>query len=127
MDKNEFETFDNHAPSVERHIAAEDLKPTSRTLTHGYTCDRHSFHVFLYDGEIHVRVYDFNGSVINEDSGASMPAEILRPDKRVYPQYTDIEFAEKMRAAGYPLPFTTWSEPRRSGPFYGDTFFSTAR
>jgi hypothetical protein len=58
--------------------------------------------------------------------GPALPAQILSPNKRVYPQYTDGDLARIMRDLDFPLPFTTWSEPKREGPYYGKTHLEGA-
>lgn len=89
-----------------------------RTLAYGYTCERDTFHVYLLDGVIHRLIAKRDGRVLDVEwyDGRTAPCEALRPDKRVYPQYTDATFAVQMRALGFPLPFTTWSEPKHD-PF----------
>lgn len=116
---NQFLAEDSQvAPSI---VTAERVGGENRTLTHGYDVDRNSFHVYVHDGILFVRTYRHDDQIIDEASGLALPAATLRPNKRVYPQYTDEHFARTMRDLDFPLPFTTWSEPRREGPYYGVT------
>lgn len=109
-----------HAEVFSTLISVEDLSnPTEgRTLAYGYTPERYTHHVYLYRGEIHVHVYE--GTVASQDvrtlfhqARADWDAESLVTKKRVYPQYSDMEFALLMKQKGCELPFTNWLEPRR--------------
>ena len=122
MNQEEYEEFcgeDRQAnlPTV----TSGDVGGDNRTLTYGYDVERNTFHAYIHEGALYARTYSSRGEVLSDNSGPELPAEILRPNKRVYPQYTDVQFARTLRDLGFPLPFTTWSEPRREGPYYGNT------
>ena len=122
MNQNEYELFraeDSHVPITV--VTAERVGGENRTLVYGYDVDRNSFHAYLHEGKLYVRTYSRGDQVISDAAGPALPATILRPNKRVYPQYTDGDFARIMRDLDFPLPFTTWSEPKREGPYYGAT------
>lgn len=123
MNMKELEAFLSESADVAVPvIAAEQFAGINRTLTLGYDVDRITFHVYTHDGILYLRQYDAR-NLQSETSGAELPAVDLRPNKRVYPQYTDEGFARMMRDLGFPLPFTNWSEPKREGPYYGRTHF----
>jgi hypothetical protein len=122
MNQTEYEEFrweDSHVAVTV--VTAEKVGGESRTLTLGYDVDRNTFHAYIHEGILYVRASSHRGQIISDASGSALPAEILRPNKRVYPQYTDGHFARVMRDLDFPLPFTTWSEPKREGPYYGKT------
>jgi hypothetical protein len=122
MNQHEYEHFraeDVHVPVTV--VTAEKVGGENRTLTLGYDVDRNTFHAYIHEGTLYVWIYNGRGQVISEGSGTWMPVQTLRPNKRVYPQYTDAGFARIMRDLDFPLPFTTWSEPKREGPYYGKT------
>ncbi|MFJ2662570.1 hypothetical protein [Arthrobacter koreensis] len=122
MNQNEYEQFcgeDRRAnPPL---VTAEDVGGDNRTLAYGYDVDRNTFHVYVHEGSLYVLTYSSRGEIISNNSGPELQAQLLRPNKRVYPQYTDGRFARIMRDLDFPLPFTTWSEPQREGPYYGHT------
>jgi hypothetical protein len=120
MNQSEYEHFraeDSHVPITV--VTAEKVGGPNRTLVYGYDVDRNSFHAYQHEGKLYVRTYGRGDQVISDASGPALPATILRPNKRVYPQYTDGDFARIMRDLDFPLPFTNWSEPNREGPYYG--------
>lgn len=122
MNQNEYEEFqaeDAHVPVI--GVAAEKVGGESRTLALGYDVDRNTFHAYIHEGTLYVRTHNHRGKILSEMSGRWLPVVAMRPNKRVYPQYTDGDFARIMRDLDFPLPFTTWSEPRREGPYYGAT------
>lgn len=121
MNMNELEAFLSESANVAVPVITTDqFAGTNRTLTLGYDVDRKTFHVYTHDGTLYLRQYDAR-KLLGEVSGAQLPAADLRPNKRVYPQYTEESFARVMRDLGLPLPFTNWSEPRNEGPYYGRT------
>lgn len=99
---------------------------TNRTLVYGYTCERHTFHVYLEQGELTRVIYDHDGlclSVLKEIHGQGIPAASCLPDKRAYPERCDNEFAQRLLSLGSMLPFTTWpKEPVEPAAFYGKKF-----
>lgn len=122
MNQDEYEEFRAESTKVEvAVVTAEQVNGESRTLTLGYDVDRNTFHVYVHDGVLYARYYTGHNETLSEVSGLELPAESLRPNKRVYAQYTDKAFARIMRDLDFPLPFTTWSEPKREGPYYGAT------
>jgi hypothetical protein len=127
MNQNEYEEFrweDSHIPVTV--VTAEKVGGENRTLTLGYDLDRNTFHAYLHEGRLYVRTYNYERQILSDASGPVLLAEFLRPNKRVYPQYTDGNFARIMRDLDFPLPFTTWSEPKREGPYYGATHLDEA-
>jgi len=120
---NEFsrapETYDPRI-SIEHFYGHDD-----GTLLYGYDVDRNSFHVFLKDGLIWLhRYYGWdagNYREITREGKTSWDVEDLLPNKRAYPQYTDRPFAEFVKSLGFSICHTTWSEPKREGPYYGAT------
>lgn len=99
---------------------------TNRTLVYGYTCERHTFHVYLEQGELTRVIYDHDGlclSVLKEIHGQGIPVASCLPDKRAYPERCDNEFAQRLLSLGSMLPFTTWpKEPVEPAAFYGKKF-----
>jgi hypothetical protein len=118
MKENEYdrylETVDAaaHVPVV----TLDEVGNSDRTLAFGYTCERHTWHAYVHDNEIHVVVYDnrYDGPVVvAHHHGAALEAHLLQPDKRVYPNRTEFAFAILMAAKGFHLPFTRYSDPER--------------
>jgi hypothetical protein len=111
VNEREYRTFRSEGAETPR-INAGDFPGETRTLAYGYTADRDCWHLYVdNDTEtLHLVIYrpelvGHPGRVISHDAGYSLSAEILRPNKRVYPDTVDLEFARKMRAAGFDLPF----------------------
>lgn len=124
MNQNEYEEFeaeDSHVPVTV--VTTEKVGGENRTLALGYDVDRNTFHAYVHEGRLHVLTHNRLGQILSETSGAWLPIVVMRPNKRVYPQYTDGDFARIMRDLDHPLTFTTWSEPKREGPYYGATHF----
>ena len=128
MDEETYSAFKLEKVEIEDPVVTVyDISGADRTLTLGYDCDRNTFHVWVEEGCIHAMLYSGHDTVdrlrakvvLWRDYGLGLPARILRPNKRVHPQYTDVTFARTMRDLGFQLPFTNWSEPAREGPFYG--------
>jgi hypothetical protein len=127
MNKSEYAAFDAEDANVIRPaVTARQLGDVNRTLTYGYDTDRNTFHVYLHEGVLYAVYYDYDDKPFKTSSGPELPAELLRPNKRVHPEYTDIGFARIMRDLGFPLPFTTWNDPNRQGPYYGKTHLQAA-
>lgn len=77
--------------------------PVAHTLAYGYTADRDSWHAYTTDDELHVLLYD-RYEQITHVHGEKLPAYLLRPNKRVYPDTVDDQFARLMRDLDYELP-----------------------
>ena len=106
-------------------IGLDDIDKTPRTLLYGYTCDRNTWHVYVYGDHINRFVYQFNGETILHNAEHFWVPRLLIPDKRLYPQYCDFLFCEKLKALGVSLPFTNYTEPTQKGPFFGKLFQGT--
>jgi hypothetical protein len=124
MDKTEFDLLKK--TNCDEIITADDLKNKSdRTLLYGYTCERHTFHVYIKDKEIHVIIYD------NDYTGENKVKNVREfipkgnrdfvPDKRLYPEACDYEFCSILRKMDIDLPFTFWNDNREPNQFYGYT------
>lgn len=94
-------------------IDAADIDGPDRTLAYGYTCERLSWHVYLKDGEIHRLVTHGSGGLVESHYSRTAwdPRELV-PDKRVYPESVDAQFARLLLARGVTLPYTTFDEER---------------
>lgn len=79
-----------------------------RTLLYGYLCSRHTFHVYMEGGRIHRIVY--GADVVEYDAKDVWDAKELVPDKRAYPERTDMSFCEELVKAGVEVTFTAYSE-----------------
>lgn len=111
MNRNDFETLRTIKADEPRLSAAElMIGSDGHTLGYGYTCARHTWHCYLRDRQLHVVIYDISETVLSYTSGPWLPCEMLRPDKRVYPERTDMMFAMLMAHAGYPLPFLPFTD-----------------
>lgn len=110
MNREEFENLDrSEAP---RLVGVGDLLNRSdRTLLYGYDVDRNSWHVYLLGGEIHLLVRGQRNTIFF-DAEPSWVAEQLVPNKRVYPESTDKQFAELLFDRGAPMTFSRWSDER---------------
>ncbi|MBD3004629.1 hypothetical protein [Streptomyces sp. 5-10] len=79
-------------------IRADDFIGADRTLLYGYTCNRNTWHVYLQAGEIHLLVYeDVNKRIIWHQQHEIWDSQSLVPDKRVYPESTDFQFARMLQ------------------------------
>lgn len=119
MDRRTFERLLQEQKAIPVITAEELAEGGDRTLTLGYNFQRETVHVYLKDGEIHWLYYTSAG-ILGKQSAEKAWAESLLPSKRVYPEYTDVQFARLMKErTEFGLPFTKWSEPKKEGPFYG--------
>lgn len=109
-------------------ISVKELRnKEDRTLLWGYTLERHSHHVYLKDGEIHVVEYtgedqskpDFVLFRHLSDEAMEIEGSHLIPGKRLYPEACDVEFCKLLRLKGFSLPFTTWDDNRQQRQFHG--------
>lgn len=96
------------------------INQTNRTLVYGYTKDRGTFHVYLKDGCIHIKIYGLRGSEWVMDEDNVLTDESYVPDKRAYPETCDFEFCKLLRYRGICIPFTTWTDGREVKQFYGE-------
>lgn len=110
---------------VPQEVRVSDLSDISnRTLFWGYTCDRNSFHVYLYNGYMELIIYNHKNEVITYlGRREAIAADELVPDKRLYPEACDYEFArlvtERKTTKGVGLPFTTYNHNRPAKIYYG--------
>lgn len=108
------------APTVS---AKEIFNHQPRTLLWGYTCDRDSFHVYLDGmGFIHRVTYMKTSGedvLLSHVKGTELEAKLLVPNKRVYPEATDFEFAKLLKEKGIEVTYTNYQEDREESDFYG--------
>lgn len=83
-----------------------------RTLLYGYTCDREAWHVYLENDTINLVKYRSAGKLSSAASADEWVASELVPDKRVYPESTDVEFALKLRSMGVAVPYRPFMNSR---------------
>jgi hypothetical protein len=104
-------------------IRVEDVGGPDRTLLYGYDVERLTWHVYLEGGEIHLVRLNRNSRVTHHEHGESLPAHWLAPNKRAYPERTDLQFATVMAARGVDICFTTFNTERwaetRDDRFHG--------
>ena len=122
MTETEYEYFQN--PVGKQIVVCTELlqDKTPRTLIWGYTCERHSFHVYLDNkGTLNKVVYKFGGEIVLSKTGKTLVAEECVPDKRVYPQHCDFEFCKQLQSLDVNIPFTTYEERgAKRGAFRGE-------
>lgn len=109
--------------SVPSRVYLDDLKDKSdRTLIHGYTCGRHTYHLYLKDGLFYSLYYEYDKTYLKNDVfvGGSIELSHCYPDKRIYPECCDLEFCEFLIKNGHSLPFTSFSENRELKQYYGE-------
>lgn len=109
MDRETFEALPTVAENVPE-VSISDVGPHDRTLLYGYSIDRHSWHVYVQGGEIHLCVYASDGWVEEHTAAETWPARNLIPDKRVYPHATEAGFARLLLSRGVSIPFTTFRD-----------------
>lgn len=80
---------------------AELPKGFEGTLLYGFTCERHTFHVYVKDEVIHAVTYNFEEEIITHTSGKEVYAGSCVPDKRVYRQPTHFFFMELLAKKGF--------------------------
>lgn len=112
-------------------IAAGELRDywRDRTLAYGYTVDRDTWHCYLRASNIYVVRYTGSDRPRSDieilTSGPEVEAVRCRPNKRVYPESVDFEFARVLAGRGVDLPYATFSdmtlEGRKTRPFWGFT------
>ena len=105
----------------EPKISVADLPGPDRTLLYGYDTARNTWHVYIKNGEIH-RVISMMGGPIGHLSRVEWNPADLVPNKRVYPERTDYEFARLCNQTDNPVCFTRYKplpEGYPQGPFHG--------
>lgn len=103
-----------------------------RTLLYGYDCDRNTHHLYSDDnGNVILHVYSttfgegpgdeeyHTKELINFTETGIVDLEVLIPNKRLYPQYCDFDACATLKQKGVNLPFTSYVESRKDGPYYG--------
>lgn len=134
MNREEFEALPAvRVPSTTVSVADVHEFWRERTLLYGYTVERDTWHVYVKDGRIHRHVYRLrNGEAqtLYGGGGVSSPAELLVPDKRLYPERCDFQFCKTLLNLGIVLPFTSWGaagEKSAVEPFHGALLPSVVR
>jgi hypothetical protein len=96
-------------------VVADDIPGPERTVLLGYTCDRQTWHVYLHGAYVHLLVYGARGGAVfrYEKRYRWLAAELV-PDKRVYPESTDLDFSRLLISRGVELPFTNFNEDRHA-------------
>lgn len=130
MNQQEYEAYLT-SDELDSLVHVSQLKLTTGadegTLAYGYTTDRYDWHAWLRHGELHVAVFAHAGFPLWHEHDEHQPSQLLVPNKRVYPDTVDLNFALLMRKLGNPLPllgnftFDTDDVRRRAamGPFKG--------
>lgn len=99
------------------------IEPKEGTLLWGYTCERYSFHVYLKDGMINRIIYSKSeNKLIDFICGKELKADVLYPDKRLYPEATSYDFVVALRKAGQEPSITNFNEEREVVQWYGKTY-----
>lgn len=144
MNQDEYILVSAQPSETDRSVSVTDLDNQGpRTLLYGYTAERQTFHVYL-DGEmIHRFIYtpdydnprgapefghwhEQNVNSVEYDARFTWDeGEDLVPNKRLYPNHCDYEFASFMKSNGFYLPLKNWDDgpagqPR--GTFAGAIF-----
>ena len=109
-----FDKLRSLPPAIPIRVSIADVSGPDRTLVYGYTCSRDTFHVYKLDDELHILVYDHLERTIKHVSGRSLQAQACAPDKRVYPESCDFEFAVLLHEREVRLPFLPFSSTRYS-------------
>ena len=120
MNKKQYNKLSQLTIEPNKFSVSDLIDKSERTLLWGYTCDRDSFHVYLYGGKINLYVYSYHEqSVIKFASATALELDSLIPNKRVYPEASDYEFCKKLLDSGVHIQFTTFNENREPKQFYG--------
>lgn len=104
-------------PSLSASALTDDFP---RTLLYGYDCERRTWHVYLDKSGLIVKAVYTSQDSWGHHRSNNWPIAALLPDKRLYPEYCDLETVRMIRAKGVQPPFTIWKPPTRPGPFYGE-------
>jgi hypothetical protein len=100
------------------HVEELNNPDQDRTLLHGFTIDRHTFHVYLKDRQIHRVIYN-QGKVIDHISGLELDVGRMAPDKRTYPDACDEQFCLLMHYKNQHVTYTTFDPTRQPAQFHG--------
>jgi hypothetical protein len=109
----------------EPRVYVSDFDGHDRTLLYGYTCDRTSFHVYLWEGQIwRVEYHATSLQLLFHAVADSFRAVDLIPDRRVYPEATDFQMAQRLQALGVRVPYKPfdverWEYYQKALPFVG--------
>lgn len=125
MDKQSYEDLrkNNHMePSIISVDQVAQYQKEDGTLLYGYTCDRDTFHVYLKNGELHRVIYDFDGDVLDYIHGAELEADLLHPNKRIYPEASSYDFIVSLRKTGCDPSLTTFNESREQATWHGEVW-----
>ena len=101
MTKQELAQLIAQASATPMVSIAELPKGFEGTLLYGYTCERHTFHVYVKDEVIHAVTYNFDEEIITHVSGKEVYARSCFPDKRVYRQPTQFFFMDLLAKKGF--------------------------
>lgn len=123
MDRQQYDRYlEAAATCTEPVLRAEELTQVERTLAYGYDTERFTWHAYLMNAQLHVLLYRSAGAatadgrfqyqMVDHLQGQALRLDVLRPNKRVYPEHCDLEFADVMRRRDAALPFTTF-DPRQ--------------
>ena len=110
MNREEFDSLKN-AEGPDERVWAKDFP--DGTLLYGYTCERETFHVYKMAGQIHRLIYrGWNppSDIVDHVHGEHLPADMLHPDKRVYPGRTRLDFVLELTKKGQYVCFTSFSD-----------------
>ena len=92
-----------------------------RTLLFGYTCNRNTFHVYVKNNLINILEHDYDKYVVSHQVSDQFAVSALVPNKRVYPERTEKNFAQLLLNRGASFSFTTYTEGVKKAAFYGFT------
>lgn len=117
MNREDFEDLSSPLKATQIHSRSflSEGEAPMRTLLYGYTCGRDTFHVYLKDGLIHRLVYSTAGNeitIVEYDYFRAWDAHRLVPDKRVYPDSTDLLMARLLKDAGIDVPYLPFDDKR---------------
>jgi hypothetical protein len=110
MNRIEFESLKD-AEGLDTRIWAKDFP--EGTLLYGYTRERETFHIYKMGSQIHRLVCHKGeppGCIIDHQHGEHLPADILSPDKRVYPGRTRLDFVLALKKKDVPVIFTNFND-----------------
>lgn len=106
MNELEYQQYRSENAEIQGdYLTVDEIGRRERTLAYGYDTERNTWHAYIKDSKIHVLLTNHEGHALVYNSAESMPIEAMRPNKRVYPDTVDLDFAQIMRTRGYELPF----------------------